>query len=122
MNWIIEKIRPEKVQINTANRPPCEDFAFPVPEKRLRELSKLITGGVEIVAEKENLPRRINHMATHREILELIRRRPCTAEDAAIGLSIHASEAAKMLADLISRGEAQISRRNEKTYFKGITL
>ncbi|MBN1127494.1 MAG: radical SAM protein [Chitinispirillaceae bacterium] len=119
MNRIIKKIRPEKIQINTATRPPCEDFAYPVPEKRLRLLSKLITGNVEIVAENEKQVRTGGRAATDREIAELILRRPCTVEDVSHGLSVHAAEASKILAHLVSRGQAKTYHRNGKTYFKG---
>jgi wyosine [tRNA(Phe)-imidazoG37] synthetase (radical SAM superfamily) len=119
LNRIIEKIKPEKIQINTATRPPCEDFAYPVPGKRLRLLSKRITGNVKIVAENEKQVRTGDHAATGREIAELILRRPCTVEDVSRGLSAHAAETSKILARLVSRGQAKVHHRDGKTYFKG---
>ncbi|MBN2035654.1 MAG: radical SAM protein [Chitinispirillaceae bacterium] len=122
MNRILEKIRPEKIQINTATRPPCEDFAFPVPEKRLRMLSKLLRGNVEIVAERDHQAPATGRSSEGTAILELIRRRPCTVEDVSTGLSIHAAEASKVLSKLVSRNEAKVCRKNGKTYFKGTEL
>jgi wyosine [tRNA(Phe)-imidazoG37] synthetase (radical SAM superfamily) len=119
INRIIEKINPEKIQINTATRPPCEDFAYPVSEKQIRLLSKLITGTVEIVAEKKRHGRTEAHPAAEAEIAELILRRPCTVEDVSQGLSVHAAEASKILSHLVSRSEAKVYHRNGKTYFKG---
>jgi wyosine [tRNA(Phe)-imidazoG37] synthetase (radical SAM superfamily) len=119
MNRIIKKIKPDKIQINTATRPPCEDFAYPAAGKRLRLLSKLITGNVEIVAEKENRVRKECRAATDREIAELVIRRPCTVEDVSRGLSIPAAKASKILAHLVSLGKANVHHRNGKTYFKG---
>jgi wyosine [tRNA(Phe)-imidazoG37] synthetase (radical SAM superfamily) len=119
---IIDTIKPQKIQINTATRPPCEEYAYPVPGQRLATLSKLLRGNVEIVA--EDLPRKpmIGNPATDVEIKELIRRRPCTVEDVSTGLSIHAAEASKALAHLVDRGQAQSRRRNGKTYFNATGL
>jgi wyosine [tRNA(Phe)-imidazoG37] synthetase (radical SAM superfamily) len=121
MNLIIKKIRPRKVQLNTASRPPCENFAFPVPFGRLSQLSKRITGNVEIVAENEQQFRPGGRPASGRRIAELILRRPCTVEDVAQGLSVHAAEASKILAGLVGSGRAEVCRRSGKTYFKGTT-
>jgi wyosine [tRNA(Phe)-imidazoG37] synthetase (radical SAM superfamily) len=119
LNRMIRKIKPEKIQINTATRPPCESFALPVPEKRLRQLSKLISGDVEIVAEKDTRPRAGSRSAAENEILELIMRRPCTVADASCGLYAHAAETSKILARLVRDGRAEVQHSGENTYFKG---
>jgi wyosine [tRNA(Phe)-imidazoG37] synthetase (radical SAM superfamily) len=120
MNQIIEKIKLEKIQINTATRPPCEYFAYPVPEKRIRSLSKLIQGDVEVVAERYHRspgPKKA-YPTVETAIAKLIQRRPCTVEDVSRGLSIHAAEASKILSHLVYQSKAKVYHRNRKTYFK----
>ncbi len=104
---LIEKIRPARVQINTVSRPPAEEFAFPVPLDRLRALKELIPGYAEIIAEEnENTPTSLApHEADEMEILALLSRRPCTAEDIAEGLGLHLAEALKCLETLTRAGK-----------------
>jgi wyosine [tRNA(Phe)-imidazoG37] synthetase (radical SAM superfamily) len=117
INRIIEKIKPEKIQINTASRPPCESFAYPVAPQRLAALGKLLTGHVEIVAENRRDDTSPQGDASATAIVELIRRRPCTVEDVSLGLSIHAAEASKIMAHLVDQGAALTHHRDGKTYF-----
>lgn len=51
---LAERIRPDKVQINSVCRPPAETYALPVPAARLLEIRKHfagVPGTVEIIAE-----------------------------------------------------------------------
>ena len=45
------RIQPDKVQLNTAVRPPAEDYAMAVPPERLAELARLFEPAAEVVAE-----------------------------------------------------------------------
>jgi wyosine [tRNA(Phe)-imidazoG37] synthetase (radical SAM superfamily) len=46
----IEKIRPDKVQLNTVSRPPAEDVK-PVSRERLRQIAKRIYKNAEVIAD-----------------------------------------------------------------------
>lgn len=74
------RIGPDRVQVNTVSRPPSEDFALPLPLERLQIICRALGGGAEIIPES-NLPLGERPLLRKEEILTLLKRRPCTAED-----------------------------------------
>jgi wyosine [tRNA(Phe)-imidazoG37] synthetase (radical SAM superfamily) len=102
------RIEPDKVQLNTAVRPPAEVAARPVPFYRMQELARLFSGPVEIIASKPGTSAEAESKAGNQEemILAMLKRRPCTAEDVAQGLGIHRLEALKELETLVKVGTA----------------
>lgn len=112
------RIRPDKVQLNTAVRPPAEEFAMAVPPARLTELADLFSPKAEIVAEYHQPEKRFVTDANQESILELLRRRPCTEADIAGGLAIRAIEAAKHLASLEAGGRVVSQKRGDRVYYQ----
>jgi len=51
MKAVIDKMLPEKVQINTATRPPAESFACPVAQAQLVRFARMIGPRSEVIAE-----------------------------------------------------------------------
>jgi wyosine [tRNA(Phe)-imidazoG37] synthetase (radical SAM superfamily) len=112
----IEKINPEKVQINTVVRPPVESFARALDYRALEVIRNKMGSRAEIIAPPTAKVDRQNEMLES-EILALVARRPCTAEDLSrlTGLSPQQTEA------LLHRlqGQQQIDRQvfNRKDFF-----
>ncbi len=77
------KIAPDRIQLNTLDRPGTESWVKPVPRVLLEEiLRKIDLPNVEIVSKyryREDLPRYRDDVES--AILETIRRRPSTIED-----------------------------------------
>ncbi len=94
----IEKIKPNRVQLNSLDRPGTEDWVEAAQKKRLEEIKEFLTNTVpiEIVAkfasgnakETDNIIEKIK--AT-------IKRRPCTLDDICNMLNIKADEVEKHL-------------------------
>lgn len=87
---LAERIRPDKVQINSVCRPPAETYALPVPAARLLEIQKHfagVPGTVEIIAEHldDMAHTAFRTQIKEEDILALIERRPCTAAGTAAG-------------------------------------
>lgn len=51
-------------------------------------------------------------------VVDLLRRRPCTVEDVADGLSLNRLEALKRLEMLVARGIIKTSRHDSKVYYQ----
>jgi wyosine [tRNA(Phe)-imidazoG37] synthetase (radical SAM superfamily) len=99
------KIGPARIQLNTACRPPAEEFAFPVPPERMEALKSCFPGTVELICEYgEGFEQAGGAAVGEAEVLALLRRRPCTVEDVAAGLGIHRNEAIKRLQGLEGAG------------------
>jgi wyosine [tRNA(Phe)-imidazoG37] synthetase (radical SAM superfamily) len=93
------RVVPDRVQLNTAVRPTFDERAAPVPAQRLHELAARFSPPAEVIAEWAGRHRDENAAAlpSADAILDLLRRRPCTAEQIAAGLHLHANEVLKTL-------------------------
>ena len=124
---LAERIRPDKVQINSVCRPPAETYALPVPAARLLEIRKHfagVPGTVEIIAEHldDMAHTAFRTQIKEEDILALIERRPCTAAGAAAGLNIHVTEAIKHLEMLVADGKAVTQPKDGQVFYSACEL
>ena len=103
----INRIQPDKVQLNTVVRPPAEAFARPVSPARMQELANLFGSRAEVVTDFQEAHKRPEMLAKRDDVLNLLRRRPCSVEDVASGLGIHRNEVVKHLQHLMEEGEVR---------------
>jgi len=115
---LVARIRPDKVQLNTAVRPTAEADVRPVSEERLHALARLFSPDAEVVADFPAAEAHPGFRARGDDVLEMIRRRPVTVEDITAGLGIHPNEAAKYVADLLARGAIRKERRADRDFFR----
>ena len=117
---IIEKIQPDRVQLNTPVRPPAEDFAFPLTLGQLEEIRERLGDKAEIISEfGAPLGEEFNSVKDT-EILNLIKRRPCTAEDISKALGLHLNEVVKYLEKLIKEGVVHYRMYEHHGYYESV--
>ncbi|HOO46046.1 MAG TPA: radical SAM protein [Deltaproteobacteria bacterium] len=92
---LIEKIGPDRVQLNTALRGAAEEFVEAVSLQEMREIRSLIGGNAEIISHDDRGHEESGHEIKQEDIFNLLRRRPCTIDDISSGLNIHRNEAIK---------------------------
>ncbi len=86
----VDTIAPDKIQLNTVDRPPLETCARPLNRPQLERIAARLPGDVEIIARRQN-----SSPAEHKavrpndpdEIIELLKRRPCTSKDICLTLN-----------------------------------
>ena len=117
--WVA-RIKPARVQLNTVCRPPAESCARPVSIEQMQALRIFFTGPVDIIAEARapQVPLATAHIPGGREIVAMLSRRPCTAEDIAAGLRLHVNEALKTLQKLVAAGRVQTLSANKKIFYR----
>jgi len=116
---IVERLAPDRVQINSVARPPLEEFAFPVPVDTQRQLARRFPGRVEIVAAMvAAAPGGGAAEASDEDILALIRRRPVTLDDITLGLGWPRAEVVKHLDHLTRAGMVAPVRVQHEVYFR----
>ena len=101
MKEVLEKINPDRIQLNTVYRPPAEDFASPLDEERLREIGENFGAKATVINPyrgDKSLGRK-GEVEAH--IIDALKRRPLTAEDMAEILGLHPQEAIKYLKVLL---------------------
>ena len=119
---LVKKIRPDRVQLNTVARPPVEEFALSVVPEELARLARRFSPRAEVVAEQ---PSRLAHKSRKldaRAALDLLRRRPCTAEDVARGLGVNRLETLKRLEVLVAQGEIETSRHEYEIFYRASVI
>ncbi len=113
----IERIRPDRVQLNTVTRPPAEQYASRVPPERLQAIAATFSPPAEVIAEFHRVES-ARATAGREEILELLRRRPCSVDDIADGLGIHRTEAIKHLELLSGEELVETTSVDGRLYYK----
>lgn len=115
---IIKRIQPDRVQLNTSVRPPAEEFAFPLTLAQLEEIKERLGEKVEIISEfAAPLGEELNSVKDT-EILNLIKRRPCTAEDISKVLGLHLNEVVKSLKKLLQEGGVHYRMYEHRGYYE----
>jgi wyosine [tRNA(Phe)-imidazoG37] synthetase (radical SAM superfamily) len=118
---VIEKIQPDRVQLNTPVRPPAEDFVFPLTLTQLEEIRKTLGNKAEIISEfAAPLGEEFNSVKDT-EILNLIKRRPCTTEDISKALGLRIDEVVKHLDHLRKAGAVRYRVFEHRCYFEFAT-
>lgn len=102
---IADQINPDRIQVNTAVRPPSEEFAHPVSRKELTRLAAAFGERGEIIGDFSAAGPHSPHATASSDILALLKRRPCTLPDLSGGLGIHPNEALKHLNCLMNNGK-----------------
>ncbi len=114
----VERIRPDRVHLNTVTRPPVEPYALAVSYTHLAESASLFHLRAEVVADYRDVHRKTEFMVGRDDVVELLRRRPCRLEDIASGLDMHRNEVVKYLEQLRAEHLLDEARVADTVYFK----
>ncbi|GAI10415.1 unnamed protein product, partial [marine sediment metagenome] len=114
---VIEKIGPDKVQLNTVLRPPAEEEVFALSQKELRSIQKQLPGKVEVVRKFKKVLKGEHIEKLETDIKNLLKRRPCTLSDISSALRVNPKEVMKNLTILEGRTEIRAELHNKKRYY-----
>ena len=116
----IERIRPDKVQLNTAVRPTADLGIVDVTRERLEQIASELSDRAEVVADFAAAGQDKYITATADDILEMLRRRPCSMDDICRGLGLRPNEAIKNINLLCKKGIIEAVETAGSTFFKVI--
>lgn len=111
-----KEINPDRIQLNTAVRPPSEKFVVPLTEKRMSALTHLFEPEAEVIAEF-NTSHHAHIQANQETILEMLLRRPCTAKQIAEGFGMHRNEVLKYLGRLMRNNRIRAEIKKNDVYY-----
>jgi wyosine [tRNA(Phe)-imidazoG37] synthetase (radical SAM superfamily) len=112
----VNRFRVDAVQLNTAVRPGTVRTVGPVDEEALEEAGKLIAPNCEIITDTTARADREDR-AVQEQIVSLVARRPCTADDLHRALGVPMPGVAKILARLTAEGRIASQVQGERTYY-----
>ncbi len=116
----IKTIWPDKVQVNTVVRPPAEEYAMPVPHEQLEEIAARLHPGAELITPGAHAGDTGSSGAGDYDVLDLLRRRPCSIADIATGLRLHPHEVAKCVGRLVSEQKVRAHEQQGTLYYEAI--
>ena len=82
---IADEIAPDRIDVNTVTRPPADSAVRAVEPDRLRHLCELLGPSAHIIAAGHDHSE-LSVAASRDDVLGMLRRRPCTLDDLAVGL------------------------------------
>lgn len=85
---LVDRIAPERIQLNTVVRPPADSGVQAVDTTILAAMASRLGAAAEIIANPPPSAEDGHRAASSEEVLELIRRHPCSLEDICRGLLI----------------------------------
>ena len=113
----VHRIRPNKIQLNTAVRPPAEPFVVPLSQEHMERFVDSFPCPTETIADYTKPFQERTQSAIPSKIEELLKRRPCTLDDMTVALNVHRNELVKYLDALQKEGIIKSSRHKGRIYF-----
>jgi wyosine [tRNA(Phe)-imidazoG37] synthetase (radical SAM superfamily) len=113
---LIDRIDPDRIQINTAVRPTSEAAVLAASPEKLRTWTQALGPKAEVIAEPAARTAS-GSGATDSDVLEMCRRRPCTLEQIADGLDLHRNEAVKYVTRLLDSDALRSQWQDGREYF-----
>lgn len=115
----IQEINPQRVQLNSLDRPGTEDWVSAADSTAAQEIAAYLGGRVEIIGAFSSR-HRITGFSKDRErdIISVLQRRPCTEEDLARILNLRLAEVHKYIRFLVDKGIVRYEQRERGGFFK----
>jgi wyosine [tRNA(Phe)-imidazoG37] synthetase (radical SAM superfamily) len=122
MKSVIERIKPDRIQLNTVVRPPTEKFASPLSPKELEKIKNVLGDNTQIIAKFESREQIAYIKDVEEAIVTLVKRRPVTLQDISNSLGIHRNEIIKYLSSLERDKKIKSRSYGDRIYYEAGTL
>ncbi len=113
----IDRIRPDKVQLNTAVRPTAEPNLKRLDIEKLHTIAAQLGPQCEIIADFSTLHHLKYSENKADNVLSILKRRPCSLDDISSGLGIGRNEVLKYIGDLQHQGLIHSKQKDGIIFF-----
>jgi wyosine [tRNA(Phe)-imidazoG37] synthetase (radical SAM superfamily) len=130
---LIRRIRPDKVQLNTAVRPGTEPGVSAVRPERLEAIASQLVGAlkanagtdeprpqVEVIADFASVRHAKPAATTSENLAAMLKRRPCSLDDICRAAGLSRQEALKQLTALRQNGAVRREKINRKVFYRAV--
>ncbi len=114
--WV-DRIAPERVQLNTAVRTPAEGFVDTVSKEKMEEIRALFGPRCEVIADYSGIHNIGEFYHTQEDVFDLLRRRPCSVDDISSGLNLHRNETVKYVQELMDKHLIRMEKRDDTVLY-----
>lgn len=118
MKCLIDLICPDRVQLNTLARPGTDPQAKPASHERLLEIASFLGPTTEIIADFTPQSSHESETDPSRQIIETLKRRPCTLNDLCQSLNFEAENTKKLLNSLLASKQIRQDTVAEKQFYR----
>ena len=119
LHEVIREINPDKIELNTLDRPPAEDSVFSVGREELERIKRFFGEKAEIIT--GSLPEDARGSIADREkrVCNLVKRRPCTFDEISLTLGIPKMALIDLIESLKNEGKVSQRLHNNQVYYQG---
>ncbi|HED00932.1 MAG TPA: radical SAM protein [Proteobacteria bacterium] len=117
MREALQAIQPDRIQLNTVDRPPAEDYAAPLSSARLETIREVLGERAEVIVDFKRRIQQGFRPIVESEILAMLARRPCTAEDISGLLNVSPDEISAVMESLIKKHRAQYKTYDQRVFY-----
>ncbi len=114
----IKEINPDKIQLNTVVRPPPEQHIRPVSSETLAMVHELFELDADPILDYSRPQRTSTEIDLSQEIMRMLKRRQCSADQIGVVLGKHADEIAACLAMLIQTHKISMNTYQGVRYYQ----
>jgi wyosine [tRNA(Phe)-imidazoG37] synthetase (radical SAM superfamily) len=116
----IQRINPQRVQLNTLDRPGVLEDIEPLSYAELEQIASLLDfSNIDIIARTESKSTPSVQTKNAKEnILELIKRRPCSLEDIQSAMGLNKALIEASLEILLTEGRVEANKQNGINFFR----
>lgn len=114
----IQRIRPDRVHLNTAVRPTADPHVRAVPATTLNTWAARLGPTCEVIADFQHVKTDTPLAECTDTIVTLLQRRPCSSEDVATGLGIERPHADHLLEQLVKQGKIYSEAKSGRTFYR----
>ena len=116
---VIHEINPDKIQLNTLDRPPAEDSVFPVGREELERIKKFFGEKTEIITGSLPEDAQGGIADGKKRVYNLVKRRPCTFDEISLTLGIPKMALMDLIQVLENEGKVSQRLHNNQVYYQG---
>ncbi len=119
LQWV-QRINPDRVQLNTVSRPPAEAWVRASAPERIQEIRNALGPRAEVVASFKGLSERGSLADLERRVAETLKRRPLCAEDLRSLFGMELARAEIFLEDMAKKNSWRAQSIGGKTYYRPV--
>lgn len=116
---VIREINPDKIQLNTLDRPPAEDSVFPLGREELERIKRFFGEKAEIITGSPPEDAQGNIAGRKKLVYNLVKRRPCTFDEISLTLGIPKMALMDLIEVLENEGKVSHRLHNNQVYYRG---
>ena len=118
MKRAVDRIRPDRIHINTVVRPPADPRAAPLNSEEMEEIQAFFGERASIISEFDRHPLSLPEVNFQEEIFRILKRRPLSLIDLSQRMAIPKKELEATIQPMVEKGKIKTRRLGDSVYYE----